>query len=200
MKKINLLIILTLCLIICLFGCNKKEIHIDGTFGYDDIISTEADNRKSGVEITVESYEDDKFKIDTDDIDLTSTESKSEEEKSIEKAEQYQSTDDLGNITDSRDEINYRGLLEFIKSSGGIEQVALTYNRESFTEELNRFELVNESEKQQVLEAIYNESSEERNLLINDLEHIEPGWVYTDSGWKNVYEETASGNFAPLDD
>lgn len=182
-----------LCIILCigLCGCGKKDVRIEGTFGSNDnYTSSESENNKSGVEITVESNED-KFSIKEEDIDLTTkSETKSIEEKSIEKAEQYQSTDDLGNITDSRDEINYRGLLEFIKSSGGIEQVALTYNRESFTEELNRFELVNESEKQQVLEAIYNSESEERNLLIRDIEHSGDEWVYTDEGWKNVYEET----------
>lgn len=182
-----------LCIILCigLCGCGKKDVRIEGTFGSNDNYkSSESENNKSGVEITVESNED-KFSIKEEDIDLTTkSDTKSIEEKSIEKAEQYQSTDDLGNITDSRDEINYRGLLEFIKSSGGIEQVALTYNRESFTEELNRFELVNESEKQQVLEAIYNSESEERNLLIRDIEHSGDEWVYTDSGWKNVYEET----------
>lgn len=196
MKKINLLIILTLCF--CLFGCGKKETQIPGTFGSDDIISTETDNQKSGVEIIVE--ENDKFKIKDEDIDLTTkSESKSEEEKSIEKAEQYLESDSVGNIVDSRDEINYYGLLQFIKSAGGIEQVASTYDREKFTEELNKFELVTAEEKQQVLEAIYNSESEERNLLINDIEHTNPGWVYTDEGWKNVYEETNRESVSVID-
>lgn len=196
--KINLLMILLFCF--CLFGCSKKEVHIEGTFGSDDnYTSLESKNSNTGVEITVESNED-KFSIKEEDIDLTTkSETKSIEEKSIEKAEQYLESDELGNIVDSRDEINYYGLLQFIKSAGGIEKVASTYSKEVFTEELNKFNLVSESEKEQVLEAIYNESSEERNLLINDLEHIEPGWVFTDDGWTNVYEETASGNFAPLD-
>lgn len=188
--KISLLFI---CLIICLFGCGKKEVHIEGTFGSDDnYTSLESENNKSGVEITVE--ETDKFKVTDEDVDLTTTKPvKSEEEKSIDRAEsEYQSLDVEGNITDSRDKINYRGLLEFIKEQGGIEKVASTYSKEVFTEELNKFELVTVEEKQQVLEAIYNASSEERKLLINDLLHTEDGWVYTDSGWVNVYEQENS--------
>lgn len=188
-----------LCIILCigLCGCGKKDVRIEGTFGSDDnYTSSESENNKSGVEITVESStnEDDKFKVTDEDVDLTTTKPvKSEEEKSIEKAEsEYQSIDELGNIVDSRDEINYYGLLQFIKSAGGIEKVASTYDREKFTEELNKFELVNDSEKQQVLEAIYNSESEERNLLINDIEHTNPGWVYTDGGWINVYEQENS--------
>lgn len=196
--KINLLMILLFCF--CLFGCSKKEVHIEGTFGSDDnYTSLESKNSNTGVEITVESNED-KFSIKEEDIDLTTkSETKSIEEKSIEKAEQYLESDSVGNIVDSRDEINYYGLLQFIKSAGGIEKVASTYDREKLTEELNRFELVTEEEKQQVLEAIYNDSSEERNLLIRDLEHTNLGWVYTDDGWINVYEETNNVDYYEID-
>lgn len=190
MRRNSLILCLILCL--CLSGCGQKNTHIEGTFGSDDnSISTETDNQKSGVEIKVESNEDDKFKVTDEDVDLTTTKPvKSEEEKSIEKAEsEYQSMDESGNITDSRDSTNYYGLLQFIKNNGGIEKVASTYDREKFTDELNKFNLVSESEKEQVLEAIYNESSEERNLLIRDILHTEDGWVYTDDGWTNVYEQ-----------
>lgn len=187
MKKRSSIFIICICMCF-LFGCGKKETNIPGTFGSDDIISNETANQKSGVEIKIE--ETDKFKIE-EDVDLTTkSESKSEEDKSIEIAEsEYQSIDESGNITDSRDSINYYGLLQFIKNSGGIEKIASIYDREQLTEELNRFELVTEEEKQQVLEAIYNDSSEERNLLIRDLEHTNSGWVYTDDGWINVYEQ-----------
>lgn len=196
--KINLLMILLFCF--CLFGCSKKEVHIEGTFGFDDnYTSLESKNSNTGVEITVESNED-KFSIKEEDIDLTTkSETKSIEEKSIEKAEQYLESDSVGNIVDSRDEINYYGLLQFIKSAGGIEKVASTYDREKFTEELNKFELVTAEEKQQVLEAIYNSESEERNLLIRDIEHSGDEWVYTDSGWKNVYEETNNVDYYEID-
>lgn len=196
MKIKNLRIsLLFICLIMCLFGCSNKEVHIEGTFGSDDnSISTESENTNSGVEIKVESNEDDKFKVTDEDVDLTTTKLvKSEEEKSIEKAEsEYQSIDESGNVTDSRDSTNYYGLLQFIKNNGGIEKVASTYSKEVFTEELNKFELVSELEKEQVLEAIYNENSEERKLLINDLLHTEDGWVYTEDGWINVYDQENS--------
>lgn len=198
MKKRSSIFIICICMC-CLFGCGKKETNIPWTFGSDDIISTETDNQKSGVEITVE--ETDKFKIE-EDVDLTTidSKSKSEEDKSIEIAEsEYQSIDESGNVTDSRDSINYYGLLQFINYSGGIEKVASTYSKEVFTEELNKFELVSESEKRQVLEAIYNENSEERNLLINDLLHTGEGWVYTDEGWINVYEETNNVDYYEID-
>lgn len=192
MKKRSSIFIICICMC-CLLGCSKKEVHIEGTFGSNDnYISFESENNKSGVEITVE--ETDKFKIE-EDVDLTTTksETKSEEAKSIEKAEsEYQYLDELGNIVDSRDEVNYRGLLEFIKEQGGIEQVASTYNREEFTEKLTKFESVTEEEKLQVLEAIYNDSSEERKLLIRDIEHTNPEWIYTDNGWINVYEQENS--------
>lgn len=189
MKK-KIYLIALIIFLISLVGCSKKE-SIIGTFGYNEESIKESINSAENSDM-YETTELDKFKIDAEI-------NKSPEEKSIERAEKYQSIDNLGNMVDSRDEINYYGLLNYIKSLGGIESVSKTYNRDVFAEDLNKFELVTVEEKEAVLEAIYNENSEERELLIRDLLHTEEGWVFTEEGWKNVYEETNGLNISVID-
>lgn len=182
----NSLIFLCLLICICMTACSKQEEVIQGTFGYDES-SVSKSNNSSNVDIIIETAESNQFKIDEDvDLDV----SKSDEEKSMEKAEQYLESDAEGNISDERDRINYYGLLLFIKESGGIEGILQDYNKEDFESIIGTYSLVSESEKEAVLEAIYNPASEERNLLIRDILHTNEGWVLTEDGWTNVYEET----------
>lgn len=180
---------------------SKAEPSQESVYGFETRIDTSEQSIESKAfeAKTSEAIEtkEDKFSISYE-IDMESGK-KSEEELSVEMAESeaepflYENID--GSEKDIRDEAGYQGLLKFVnsyKNYGGIEAIADTPRAEIQNHLESTYFLATSKEIEDILSIIYEGSEEEKQQLEADALHTEEGFVYTDEGWKNVYEETNS--------
>lgn len=206
-NKIVLAILSSLiCLSLC--ACSKKD-DIEFT-GFGILEETKEEKSKSygiGIDIELETEADpfsinQEIKLENETGD-TSTETNieilSEEDKSLDQAEKeaepYLFTDIDGSVKDIREEAGYKGLLQYIDSYsdiGGIDLIAALPREENKDFLSTTYFLATDEEIDSILDIVYEGSEEEKQQLAEEALHTREGYVYTDEGWKNVYEETNS--------
>lgn len=203
-KKVLVILSSLLCMSLC--ACSKKGN--TESVGFGVLEDTKEEQSKSfGESIDLESSSaTDEFSInkeitlDNNENNISSeisTEELSEDEKSLEQAEKeaesflYTSID--GSVKDIREEAGYIGLLKYIDSYndiGGVDLIANSPREETKDFLKMTYCFATEEEIDSVLDIIYKGSKEEKQKLEEDALHTREGYVYTDEGWKNIYEET----------
>lgn len=200
MVKLKNSIFLCIIICLCLCSCSKENSVINGAFGTGEHSGTEASDNKTGVEITVEANEDDKFKIQ-DDINFSETTSSetstsviSEEELELESQQTEDENYMFYSITkhkeiDSRDEFGYQGALEYI-SEVGLENVKLASKSYLQNYLKSNYKYLNKSELDYILNSVYSNNNAVISDFNEEIKHkTEPGWFQDENeDWVNVYE------------
>lgn len=191
-----------LCLVIILSGCNKSDSNsVNGSFGFGESENNILDDSVTP-DISINSSN--KFSIDESnkvaqnilksEEDIKQEEILEELESIAEESEPYTYVDTSGYEKDIRQEAGYKGILKYIYSRGGVDDVPKFLSEDMLKADLEYLCFyATKEEIDSVIKIIYYGTEDEKKSLNDEIIHtVEPGWYIDENNeWKNVYDVPA---------